>query len=62
VDVILCAANNERLESVLASNATNERPQIGLRGRGNQVTALFRGKNAMDEFGNVGVRHGESPE
>src|SRR5208283_5410506 len=47
------------LESVLASHATDERPEIGLHRRRNQVTTLFRGEDAMDQFGNVGVRHGD---
>src|SRR5271157_1615615 len=40
--VILCAANNERLESVLACYAAEKSPQLRLDVRRYQVATLFR--------------------
>jgi hypothetical protein len=60
--VILRAASNESLESVLAGDAAEEGPKIRLNLSRNQVPAILRREYAMDKTTNVGVRHGESVE
>ena len=62
MNVILRAARNESLESVLAGDSAEEGPKIRLNLRRNQIPAILRREYAMDETTNVGVRHGESVE
>jgi hypothetical protein len=62
VSMILRAAGNERLESVLVSNATEECPKIVLDFGRDEIASIFRREDAMDEVGNVGMRHSESVE
>ena len=57
MSVILRAACNERLKSVLVGNATKECLKIRLNLRPNQIPAILRREYAMDEIRNVGVRH-----
>jgi len=60
MNVILRAARNKSLESVLAGDAAEEGPKIGLNLSRNQIPAILRREYTMDETTNVGVRHGES--
>ena len=62
MNVILRAARNESLESVLAGDAADEGPKIRLNLSRNQIPAILRREYAMDKTTNVGVRHGESVE
>ena len=62
VSMILRAARNESFESVLAGDSAEKGPKIRLNLRRNQVPAILRREDAMDETTNVGVRHGESVE
>ena len=55
--MILGAADHQRLEFVLARDAAEEGPEIRLEFRLDQVAAQFCGEHAMDEIGDVGVRH-----
>ena len=62
MNVILRAARNQSLESILAGDSAEEGPKIGLNLRQNQIPAILRREYAMDKVTNVGVRHGESVE
>ena len=62
MNVILRAARNESLESVLAGDAAEEGPKIRLNLRRNQIPAILRREYAVDKTTNVGVGHGESVE
>ena len=62
VNVILRAARNESFESVLAGDAADEGPKISLNLRRNQIPAILRREDAVDQSTNVAVRHGESVE
>ena len=55
--VILRAANDQRLESVLVGDSADESPQVGLNFLLNQIAAILRGEDTTNEVGNVGVRH-----
>lgn len=55
--MLLSAAYDERFESVLARYTAHEGPEIGLHFCRDEVAALLGREDAVDEFGNLGVRH-----
>jgi len=55
MDVIFRSADDKGLESVLAGNATQKRPQIRLKLWTNQRPPVFRGEDTMHELANVSV-------
>jgi len=58
--MIFRAADNQRLESVFARDATEESPQIGPNIIGNQIAALFRKKDSMHKIRYICVRHAKA--
>jgi len=66
MNVILRAARNESLESILAGDVADKGPKIRLdirlNLRRNQIPAILRREYAVDKATNVGVRHAESVE
>src|SRR3954453_15714311 len=60
--MILGASDHQRLEFILARDASEESPEIGLHLRLNQIAPLLGREHTMHEPGHVGVRHGFSVE
>ena len=57
VDVIFRATDHERFESIFASDPAKECPEFRLELGRNEIAAKFRGKYAVHQVGDVGVRH-----
>ena len=56
--MIFGSAYHEGFESVLAGDAAEEGPELGLHLRRDQIASVFGGEDAMDEFRDIGVGHG----
>jgi hypothetical protein len=61
VYVIFNPANDQCLESILARNTAEERPQIRLDLRRDQILALFGREHTMNQIGDVGMGHFKRP-
>ena len=60
--VVFGAAYHEGFESVFTGDAAEEGPELRLDFERDHVAALFGGEDAMDQFRDVGVRHGRLQE
>ena len=56
MNVVVRAADSQRLCRIRACDAADVRPQVGLETRRNAMHAVLRRENVMNVRGNVGVR------
>ena len=59
MNVIFYPADGDGFEPILPRNAAEIGPKLSLPITWDGILTVLSGKDAMDKFGNVGVRHGK---